>query len=257
MKHQFGMVLSGGGVRGAAHIGLLQALKEEGVRPTVISGVSAGAIVGSLYCAGYEPEEILAFFKDVSLFKWSNYNLAKPGLLDSEKFTSLFEPYLGDRRFEDLEGTLHIAATDLLRGACHIFSSGAVTPAVLASAAFPFVFSPVRIGDSLFADGGTVNNLPIEPLQECCAYCLGSYVNPLMTVKLEELDNTLAVLSRTFLIATNYNALSKLEECDWQVAPEELMEFNMFDTGRADEVFEIGYAAGREVAPKIAEKLSR
>ena len=253
--HQLGLVLSGGGIRGVAHVGLLQALLEQEIRPTAVAGVSAGAIVGAVYAAGYAPEKILHLFKETQLFSWSNYSLDKPGLLDSEKFIPLLEEYLGGRNYEDLDYDLHVAATDLLKGDCHVFHSGPVLPTVLASAAFPFIFSPVKIGDGIYADGGTVNNLPVEPLQSCCEYLIGSYVNPVEEVTPEALDSTLEILQRTYRIATNYSSFKKLEACDWRMAPDELMNYNIFDLEKAQEIYDIGYREGQKLAEEIAKAL--
>jgi NTE family protein len=75
----YGLVLSGGGIRGLAHVGVIKALEEEGIYPSYIAGASAGAIVGAFYAAGYSGEEILAFFQKTSLFSLDKYAYEKPG----------------------------------------------------------------------------------------------------------------------------------------------------------------------------------
>ncbi|MFQ5528099.1 MAG: patatin-like phospholipase family protein [Thermoanaerobaculia bacterium] len=85
MKHRLGIVLSGGGTRGIAHIGLLKALDEHRLSPECIAGTSSGAIVGALYAAGCSPEEMLEFFKVKSPFKLSKFALGKAGFLDTDK----------------------------------------------------------------------------------------------------------------------------------------------------------------------------
>lgn len=251
MEHEFGIVLSGGGVRGAAHVGLLKALTEQDIYPTAVSGTSAGAIVGSLYAAEVPLDEILGLFKKTHLFRWGNYTLSKPGLLDSEKFVEVLSPYLADRRFEDLDRELYVAATDLLKGDCRIFHSGPVIKPVLASAAFPFVFSPVTIEGGLYNDGGSVNNLPIEPLQGCCRQLIGSYVNPLNQVKADDLEGLYQLLDRTLRIANNHAWLKKSEQCDWFIAPEELADYGFLEQNRVDEMYEIGYTHGKEMVDMI------
>ena len=92
MENQnYGLVLSGGGVRGMAHIGAIKALEKHGIFPTCIAGASAGAIVGAFYAAGYACEEILAFFHSTSLFSINKYAYRKPGLLDTDKFFKIFK----------------------------------------------------------------------------------------------------------------------------------------------------------------------
>ena len=87
---KIGLVLSGGGMRGAAHIGAIKALEEHGIYPTHIAGTSAGAIVGALYASGYNWDDILRFFKSISILDITKYAIRKPGILDADKFQNLF-----------------------------------------------------------------------------------------------------------------------------------------------------------------------
>ena len=86
IQMKIGLVLSGGGARGAAHIGVLKALEEHGISPSHISGTSVGAIVGALYAANVHWSEILNFFKTTSIFHTKRFAFNKPGFLDTEKF---------------------------------------------------------------------------------------------------------------------------------------------------------------------------
>ena len=96
-----GLVFSGGGVRGAAHAGILKALEENGIQPDILSGSSAGALAGALYAANFKPEDILRFFKENSnVLRWQNFSRTKPGILDTEKYATIFEPWLKEHTFE-------------------------------------------------------------------------------------------------------------------------------------------------------------
>ena len=86
-KKSLGLVLSGGGYRGAAHTGVLQALEENKIKPAYISGTSAGAIVGALYASGCSVSQILKFWEEENLFQFSYFTFAKPGLVDTDKMT--------------------------------------------------------------------------------------------------------------------------------------------------------------------------
>lgn len=90
----FGLTLSGGGVRALAHAGMLKALEQYGLRPVAISGTSGGALVGALYASGKTPEEIINFFKQTPLFKLSMLSLPKMGLINSNKYPTLFQKHL-------------------------------------------------------------------------------------------------------------------------------------------------------------------
>jgi NTE family protein len=107
-KHQLGIVLSGGGVRGMAHIGLLKALEEHDIQPEIIAGSSAGALVGALYAYGHDFDAMLEFFKTVPLFKFSFYSAVKPGLLDIDKYRVFFKDYFPENDFAALNKPLHV-----------------------------------------------------------------------------------------------------------------------------------------------------
>lgn len=255
MKHQLGLALSGGGVRGAAHAGVIKALEEENIEVSCIAGTSAGALAGAILAAGYSSEGIIQFFRQLKQLKVSAFSFRKPGLLDTLDYFGLLSDYLGDATYESLEKELFVAATDLLKAECKIFDSGPVIPSVRASAAAPLVFIPVEIEGGLYMDGGIVNNFPIEPLLDKCEYILGVSVNPLVEVRKEDLSGVFNLLERVYHISTRYDTALKIDKCDWLVQSEELLRFNIFDMNKADEAFEIGYKAALEVVEPIKEKL--
>lgn len=255
MDHEIGLVLSGGGVRGAAHAGVIKAMEEHDIRVDCVAGTSAGAVAGALYAKGYSGEEILQFFKETEIFQLSNFAFRKPGLMDSEDYAVGLRKYLGEITFESLEVRLFVATTDLLNAECRIFDSGPLLPVVIASAAVPVVFTPVDIEGGLYADGGTINNFPIEPLQGKCRKIIGVSVNPLRKMKKEDLDGMFDILERVYHISTRYDTVRKAKQCDWIIQPEGLIDFNLFDMDRAEEAFEIGYKAAGPMMKKIAEAL--
>lgn len=107
-----GLALSGGGHKGLAHAGVLQFLEEQNIQIDVISGTSAGAIVGGLYAVGKKPAEILDFFKSVKLFSWNHLSFSKAGLLDAEKFIDYLDVIFGETKLVDLPKEMYISATD-------------------------------------------------------------------------------------------------------------------------------------------------
>ncbi|RMF02805.1 MAG: phospholipase [Bacteroidetes bacterium] len=241
-KKEIGLVLSGGGVRGVAHAGVLKALEENGIRPTQLSGSSAGAMVSALYAAGYTPEDIHRFFREnASIFRWQHFARGKPGFLDAEKYTKMFEPWLHDHTFETLSKKIHICVTDVLAGKIRFFSSGELIYPLLASAAVPGVFTPVEIDDVWYIDGGTMNNFPVEPLLGRCDILLGSFVSPKKKMEKHELNTTLKLISRandlSFLAASQV----KFGLCDFVFIPYELWRFGTFDSKKVDEIYRIGY----------------
>jgi NTE family protein len=191
-----GIVLSGGGTRGIAHIGVLRALGERGIFPDCIAGASAGAIVGALYAAGYAPPEMLEFFIKKNPFRLSKVAFSKPGIIDTAKVVSDFEEYFPENSFEALGRELRIVATDLTRGEPVEFDSGALIPAVLASSSVPLLFTPLEIGDQVFADGGIVSNFPAELLEGRCRALLGVHASPIRELARSDLNSSLTVLKR-------------------------------------------------------------
>lgn len=236
-----GLVLSGGGIRGVAHIGVIKALEENGIYPTHISGTSAGAIVGALYAGGVKWKEILDFFKVIPIFHTNKFALRKPGFLDTEKFYDEFKKFFPHDSFESLPKKLFITATDIIKGELKIFDEGELIKPVLASATFPGVFSPIDIDGSFYVDGGVLNNFPIEPLIPSCDKIIGSYVNALKDIKIKDLKHSYNVLDRAYKIKSASDSLAKFQDCDFVISPEALCEFATFDMRYIDAIFEIGY----------------
>lgn len=238
---KIGLVLSGGGMRGAAHIGAIKALEENGVFPTHIAGSSAGAIVGALYAYGYKWEDMLTFFKDIQLFDFTKYAINKPGFLDTEKFYSNFNAYLKNDDFSYLNKKLIITAADILTGELKTFNKGQLIKPILASAAFPGVFAPVKIEDSYYVDGGSLNNFPVELLRKKCDLIIGVYVNGYDTIPITDLKHMHHVVERAFKLKTVKEDLEKFGACDLVVYPTGISKFGIFDKKNLDEVFKMGY----------------
>lgn len=242
MGKTVGITLSGGGFRGMAHVGAIAALEGAGIKPTMVSGTSAGAIVGALYAKGYKIEEMKAFFKEVPLFAFNRFTIRKPGFLDSESFYDDLLPYFPEDSFEHLEKNLFVTATNLVEGTTQVFDSGALIKSVLASAAFPGVFSPVLINGQLYADGGILNNFPIKPLQqEHCDFIIGVDVTPVRKHKLSDFKHSYNVLQRAYYLRAVPNSETKFTNCDLIIQPKELVNFGAFSSGNLDKIYDLGY----------------
>ena len=238
---KLGIVLSGGGVRGLAHVGLLKALGEMGIAPQYISGSSSGALVGALYAAGHEAEDMLEFFKTTPVFNFSYYSSKKPGLIDSEKYRIYFERYFPEDKIESLNKSLFITATDIAEGQYRVFSKGPIIRPLLASASLPPVFSPVEIDGRLLSDGGIMNNFPVEPLRPHCRNIIGSFVNPIKPMKARELSNTMKVFQRALDLKFYTSSKSKFHYCNYIFEPGSLYKYGILDTRHIDDIFQIGY----------------
>jgi len=236
-----GLVLSGGGAKGIAHIGAIKALEEHNIYPTYIAGTSSGAIVGALYASGCNWEEILDFFKKVQIFNFNSYARNKPGFIDTEKFYDVFRDYFPSDNFNTLKKKLFITTTNILSGTLEIFNSGELIKPLLASAAYPGVFTPVKIKDNYYIDGGTLNNFPVDLIKMYCDQVIGVYVNPFKKVKIEDLKYSYAVFERAFRIKISSDSFTKFNDCNLLIYPEELNNFGTFSLNNVDVIFNLGY----------------
>ena len=160
---EIGLVLGGGGARGIAHIGVLRALDERGVKPVAIAGCSIGAVVGALAASGHTVshlEDMARRLKRIDLL-----DVGKHGaILGNAKIGEYLEADL-PRSFEDLRLPLKVTAVDYQTGKLLVLGSGALVPAVLGSAAIPGLLSPVFHQDWVLMDGGVLNNLPVDVIR--------------------------------------------------------------------------------------------
>ena len=241
-----GLVLSGGGYRGIAHIGVIRAMEEAGLTPDAIAGTSAGAVVGALYASGLSSGDMLEFFKGIQIFSIGNYAFGKPGWLDPENFYESFRDFLPADDFDSLKIPLKVTATNILNGKLKVFQEGPLVRPLLASAAFPGIFAPVEIGEGYYVDGGVLNNFPADLLREECDYLLGVYVNPFEEVEQSDIKNSFTVLERVLKLKTAEESIRKFELCDLVVYPKELRKYSTFLEKELDTIFDLGYQKARE-----------
>lgn len=244
-----GLVLSGGGMRGIAHIGVLKALEENNINITHVAGTSSGAIVGALFAAGHSWGTILEFFKRVPIFDYKRYAYNKPGFIDTNKFYKDFFSFFIEDDFKSLKKQLYIPATNLIEGKGEVFNSGELIKPILASAAFPGLFTPVTINNMLYVDGGVLNNFPVEIIKNKCNKTIGVYVNPLEEISSNELKHSYQVANRAYDISFRSQCEQKFKDVDILIAPKKLEKFGMFNLKNKDAIFEIGY---KEALKKVS-----
>lgn len=163
---RIGLVLSGGAVRGAAHLGVLQVFDEHGIRPDLVVGASVGAVVGGLYCAGLSPLELQKIGKEMD---WRRLGrLVRPGLgfFDISRMEKFIDELTGGVTIEELEIPFAAVAVDVLSGELIVLRQGSLARAIRASASLPGIFTPLEDGDRLLIDGGALNNLPVCVAQD-------------------------------------------------------------------------------------------
>ena len=195
---KIGLALGGGGARGYAHLSVLEAFDEMGIRPHQIAGTSIGAVMGAIYAAGvsaadlrneireatlWKEDRFRDLMKKKRLFQW--FKLMHPewkrgGIVRSDKAIDAIIGELRVSSFEELEIPLRVAATDIWRGEEMIFETGPLAPAVRASLAIPGVFAPVQHEDRLLVDGGVLNLIPTQLLDPDCDVVIAVNVSGLL-----------------------------------------------------------------------------
>jgi NTE family protein len=175
------LALGGGGVRGAAHIGVLKGLEKAGYHIRGLAGTSAGGIAGALYTAGYSPEELLAEFAQLDQ---TNLYTRRPGdgpsLLGVAGINRLLDRLLGERTFGDLQIPLALTALDLKSKKEVVLNEGRVVDAVLATMSMPGIFPPREYGEYLLVDGGLIDPVPVAAARAFSRYL------PVVAVSLDD-----------------------------------------------------------------------
>lgn len=234
-----GIALGGGGARGFIHLGVIQALYEEGIYFDEIAGTSAGAIAGVLIASGKSPIEAHEILKKRDFFGYSKFHIPKIGLFSLDGLTQLIDDEIGAKTFEELEIPFYASATNLNTGKIEYLNEGSLAKAVTASSSIPFLFKPIHIGGSKYSDGGIIDNLPIAPLQKNCKRIIAINISPIE--EKDNLNSLFKVASRTFELCVNARATEMKHKCSLFIEPEEIGAYDLFDIKKADELFNKGY----------------
>ena len=238
-QYNIGLALSGGGVRGFAHIGALRALEDVGIKPDVIAGVSAGSIVASFYAAGMSADEIFDLFGSIDMSKFLQVDITKSGFLKLDKFKRFLETNLPIKNIEELLIPTIIAATDIEQQHEMPFTSGNIAERVVASCSIPLVLRPVKIDGSYCVDGGVLHNLPSFYLRPLCNTVIGVNVSPMKLgpIKL----NVRSLAYRTYKLMTMRNVVADKQLCDLLVDIISIQGHSTFDTSAANKIAQKGY----------------
>lgn len=238
-------VLSGGGARGYAHLGVLKAFAEKEITPSAIAATSAGSIAAAFICDGYTTDEVREIFQHNKIglsMEWRNW---RTGVLSLKTVEKVLSATLRHTTFEELPIPLHIAATDFDKGTQVIFDKGPLIPAILAASSIPLLFPPVLIDGVPYVDGGLTGNLPAEPLLDKHDDIIGVHVNPL--TEYQPANGFLSNIDRTLHLAIREPVLKNKAHCQWFIEPEGLGKYGMFDFKHFDEIYELGLQYTRKL----------
>lgn len=159
---KIGLALGGGAARGFAHIGVLQVLEEQGIKPDLVVGTSAGSVVATLYAAGKTPAELTNMAMTLDESTITDWVFPGRSLLKGEALAKFVRNLSGGRQIEGMRMPLGIVAADLQNGQPILFRKGDPGMAVRASSSVPGVFEPVKIGGREYIDGGAVSPIPVR-----------------------------------------------------------------------------------------------
>ena len=246
---KIGIALGGGGTRGFAHLGVLKALEEKGIKPDVISGTSAGAIIGSLIADGKTTEEAFKLMKENKLTDCAKINIPVTGFMSLENMGEKLGEILSGEDFKDLKLPFYAAATNILNGKIEYLSEGNVVKAVQASSSIPILFSPVEINGKIYVDGGLLDNVPVEPLEDKCDVIIAVEIMPLEEV--EKVEKITDIAERIFHISVKSLDEEKLKVCDYVIQVGGMEGYNILDSSHADEIYEIGYNHAKDMDIEI------
>ena len=250
--YNIGYALSGGFIKGFAHLGVIQALLEHDIKPDIISGVSAGALAGVFYADDNEPYSVLDYFSGHKFQDLTKLVIPKVGLFALGEFIDFLKSNLKAQKLEDLKLPLIITATDLDHGRSMHFHKGNIAERVAASCCMPVLFTPVKIGNTHYVDGGLLMNLPVSTIRNECEKVVAVNVSPLMAEKYKM--NIVSIAMRSYHFMFRANTFPERDNCDLLIEPYNLEGYSNTELEKAEEIFEQGYNTASEVLDQLIEE---
>lgn len=239
MSKKIGLALSGGGVKGFAHLGVIKALEEKGIKADLISGISAGAIMGSFIAAGRDPIEVRELIKSSDFFDFARVTIPDRGFFTLDNMKKNLEKYLGVKEFSELKMPFYVGAANISKAKMEYFNEGDLIKIIRASSSIPVLFSPVEINGDLYVDGGLFENLPISPLINKCDLIIAVNVMPFhLDSKIESITD---IAVRTFQLKTVANSLELIEKADIYIEPAGIGNYTILNSKYNNELYELGY----------------
>jgi NTE family protein len=247
-KKQIGLVLSGGGARAFAHLGVLKAIEEYQIDIACVAATSMGAVVGAFWAKGYSTNDIKTVLETIRIRKFLQWNWSK-GILNQKKIYHLLSNYFPNNSFESLKKPLYITCTDIQEGKKVVFSEGELLEPLVGSITVPGLMMPFAWKNNQLVDGGMLENLPATVLQGKCDYLIGVHSNPIGKKTVNNLRNS---IERAFLIIIAQNVKQTQTLCDLLIEPKELADIRFSDFKKIDLIVEIGYQeAKKQLYPLI------
>ncbi|WP_119156847.1 patatin-like phospholipase family protein [Caldimonas tepidiphila] len=215
---RIGLALGGGAARGFAHIGVIQVLEENGIRPDLVVGTSAGSLVAALYASGKTPTELAGLADTMDETAITDWSFPMRGVIRGEALARYVSQQTGGKPIEQMRLPLGIVATDLASGQGVLFQRGDTGSAVRASSAVPAVFQPVRVGGREYVDGGLVAPVPVRYARQMGADLVIA-VDISSAPDGNAVGDAMRMLLQTFAIMGNSINQFELREADVVIRP--------------------------------------
>ncbi|MBQ4021036.1 MAG: patatin-like phospholipase family protein [Bacteroidales bacterium] len=239
-KYKTGFAFSGGGAKGAAHCGALQALYEFGVKADIVAGTSAGSIAATLYASGMSPVEITDNFSSLDFRDLLGTQLPKGGMFDTKPLVRHLKKIIPYERLEDLPVRTMVVATSLERGAVRFFEDGEIAPRVAASCSIPLIYQPVKIDGEHYVDGGVLMNLPVSALRDKCEKVIALNLHQAGEIRYR--DSLYSVAMRSFTLMFLSNIMEDAARAD-MVIDIDTSSYSAYDLSNIESLFYLGYNA--------------
>ncbi|MFP4488000.1 MAG: patatin-like phospholipase family protein, partial [Bacteroidales bacterium] len=173
------------------------------------------------------------------LIDFVQVRIPKTGLMNLDKLRIHLSEDIKADNLEDLEIPFYVTVSDIINGKVEYINEGPLVKLVQASASIPVLFSPVEIDGKMYSDGGLLDNVPVEPLQDICRKIIAVNISPIQ--KTDRVKNMIQIAARTFHLSVNSTINGLEERCDLIIEPKELSEFDILDASRAEEAYRVGY----------------
>ncbi len=258
-----GLALSGGAARGLAHVGVLRVLQSEGIPIDIITGTSAGAVIGAIYAWNQDTARIT---RDALDANWKRIaplidpSLPKSGFIKGKKIKDLLATYIGGNiKFSDLRIPFACVATDIDTGEEVVIDRGSVPEALRASISIPGIFTVVKREGRYLVDGGLTTPVPASVVRRMGAdFVIAVNVTPDVNDRIKRIEkepNIFQVMLQSIYITTYSLARNNLEDADIVIEPD-LASIGAGDFHKAQELIIQGEQAARNATPEIKKKLN-
>lgn len=236
------LVLGSGGARGYAHIGVIEVLEKNNIKPDFIVGTSAGSIVGSLYASGMSADELRNVALELKPHDVRDLRLAKQGFFEGKKVEDYINHQVNYKQLQELKIPMFVVATELKEGNKTIFNYGNTGQAVRASVSIPSMFIPAKIGDEEYVDGGLVSPVPVKIAKDLGADIVIA-VDILAQPAYTKTSNVWGLFNQNINIMQKYLAENELKYADVVIQPDLREKAHIFDVSGREQTMKSGEEA--------------